>query len=165
MGYERCALWDLWDWVHLSWSLFRMMYVAPVAISGTAILVPYLQKKFTATLLKIRRPVPLMIFRSYSKLMKFYNALAHNILNRSQRNFAHVTTVTLSWHVQNVVIDWACFKPKHCEVWSNFEFDQNTISVGRVPGTCRWNFLALLDNRSAVIPRALIQYKDVVLPL
>ena len=51
------------------------------------------------------------------------------MLNRSQRNFAHVTTVTLSWHVQNfVVISRVHFKPEHCKFWSNFEFDRNIVS-------------------------------------
>ena len=35
--------------------------------------------------------------------MKIQNALVSNILDRSQRYFAHVTTVTLSWRVQNIV--------------------------------------------------------------
>ena len=49
--------------------------------------------------------------------------------NQSQRNFAHVTTVTLSWRVQNfVVIGRVNFKPEHCKFWSNFEFDRNIIS-------------------------------------
>ena len=45
------------------------------------------------------------------------------------RNFVHITTVILSWHVQNfVVLGWAHCKPEHCKFWLNFEFDQNTIS-------------------------------------
>ena len=36
--------------------------------------------------------------------MKIQNALVSNILHRSQRYFAHVTTVTLSWRVQNIVV-------------------------------------------------------------
>ena len=48
---------------------------------------------------------------------------------RTQRNCAHVTTVLLSWHVQNfVVIDSICNEQEHCEVSSNFEFDRNTVS-------------------------------------
>ena len=59
----------------------------------------------------------------------FVNALVHNILNRSQWNFTHVTTVTLSWRVQNfIVISWAHFKPECCEFLLNFEFDWNTAS-------------------------------------
>ena len=54
-----------------------------------------------------------------------------NLLSFSwaHRNFAHVTTVTLSWCVQNfVVIGWALFETKHCKFWSNFEFDRNIVS-------------------------------------
>ena len=52
--------------------------------------------------------------------MKFCKAFVRNIFRLSQQNFAHVTTVTLSWCVQNfVVIGWAHFKPKHCELWLN----------------------------------------------
>ena len=36
--------------------------------------------------------------------MKIQNALVSNIRQRSQRYFAHVTTVTLSWRVQNIVV-------------------------------------------------------------
>ena len=58
-----------------------------------------------------------------------------NMLNWSQWNFAHVTTVTLSRRVQNfVVIGWGHFKPEHCKFWSNFEFDRNIVS-----GTGAWD--------------------------
>ena len=51
------------------------------------------------------------------------------MLNRSQRNFAHATTVTLSWHVQKfVVISRIHFKPGHYKFWSNFEFDWSIVS-------------------------------------
>ena len=61
--------------------------------------------------------------------MKFCNALVHNIFGRSQRNFAHVVTVTLSWHVQNlVVIGWSYFEWEHSKIWSNFKFDRNLVS-------------------------------------
>ena len=54
--------------------------------------------------------------------MKLCNALVRNIFNRSHQ-------VTLPWRAQNfVVIGWTHFKPKHCEFWSNYEFDQNTVS-------------------------------------
>ena len=61
--------------------------------------------------------------------IKIGSALVSNILNRSQRNFAHVTTVTLSWRVQNfVVVGRAHFKLEYCKFWSNFEFDRNIVS-------------------------------------
>ena len=51
------------------------------------------------------------------------------MLNRSQRNFAHVTTVTLSWRVQDfVAINEAYLKLEHSKIWSNFEFDRITFS-------------------------------------
>ena len=67
--------------------------------------------------------------------MKFWNALVHNKFGQSQWNFAHVMTVTLSWHVQNfIVIGWAHFKPEHYKFWSNFKFDRNIIN-----GTGAWS--------------------------
>ena len=67
--------------------------------------------------------------------MKIENALVSNILNRSQRYFAHVTTVTLSWRVQNiVVIGREYFTPQCFEFSSNFEFDRNMLS-----GTGAWD--------------------------
>ena len=50
-----------------------------------------------------------------------------DMLNRSQRNFSHITTVTLSWRVQNfVVIGRLNFKPVHGKCWPNF--DRNIVS-------------------------------------
>ena len=73
-----------------------------------------------------------LIFRYFDRIRnstKIYNVLVRNILDRSQRNFAHVTTVTLLWHVQNfVVIIWACFKSEHYKFRWNFEFDRNIIN-------------------------------------
>ena len=61
--------------------------------------------------------------------MKIQNALVSNILDRSQRYFAHVTTVTLSWRVQNiVVIGRVHFTLEYFEFSSNFEFDRNMLS-------------------------------------
>ena len=61
--------------------------------------------------------------------MKIQNALVSNILDRSQRYFAHVTTVTLLWRVQNiVVIDRAYFTLECFEFSSNFVFDRNMLS-------------------------------------
>ena len=61
--------------------------------------------------------------------MKIQNALVSNILYRSQRYVAHVTTVTLSWRVQNiVVIGRVYFILEGFEFSSNFEFDRNMLS-------------------------------------
>ena len=61
--------------------------------------------------------------------MKFQNALVSNILDRSQRYFAHVTTVTLSWRVQNIVVIGRVYFTLECfEFSSNFEFDRNMLS-------------------------------------
>ena len=50
------------------------------------------------------------------------------MLSGSQRNFAHVTTVTLLWCVQNfIVVRWAYFKPEHGKFCSDFEFDWNIV--------------------------------------
>ena len=61
--------------------------------------------------------------------MKLCNAVVDNIFGRSQWNFAHVTTVLLSWCVQNfIVIGGRHVKPEHSKFWWNLEFDRNTIS-------------------------------------
>ena len=61
--------------------------------------------------------------------MKIQNALVSNLLYRSRRYFAHVTTVTLSWRVKNiVVIGHVYFTLKCFEFSSNFEFDRNMLS-------------------------------------
>ena len=66
--------------------------------------------------------------------MKIQNALVSNILDRSQRYFAHVTTVTLSWRVQNIVVIGRVNFTLECfEFSSNFEFDRNICLVGRAP--------------------------------
>ena len=68
--------------------------------------------------------------------MKIQNTLVSNMLDRSQRYFAHVTTVTLSWRVQNiVVIDRVYFTRECFEFSSNFEFDRNMLS-GTGARTC-----------------------------
>ena len=69
--------------------------------------------------------------------MKIQNSLVSNILNRPQRYFAHVTTVTLSWRVQNiVVISRKHFTLECLEFSSNFEFDRNMLSgTGARSGT------------------------------
>ena len=61
--------------------------------------------------------------------MKIQNALVSNMLDRSQRYFAHVTTVTLSWRVQNIVVIGRAYFTLDCfEFSSNFEFDRNMLS-------------------------------------
>ena len=61
--------------------------------------------------------------------MKIQNALVSNILDRSQRYFARVTTVTLSWRVQNIVVIGRVYFTLECfEFSSNFEFDRNMLS-------------------------------------
>ena len=61
--------------------------------------------------------------------MKIQNALVSNIFDRSQRYFAHVTTVTLSWRVQNIVVIGRVYFTLECfEFSSNFEFDRNMLS-------------------------------------
>ena len=61
--------------------------------------------------------------------MKIQNALVSNIFDRSQWYFAHVTTVTLSWRVQNIVVIGRVYFTLECfEFSSNFEFDRNMLS-------------------------------------
>ena len=51
------------------------------------------------------------------------------MLNQSQWNFAQVTTVLLSWCVQNfIVVGWIYYEQEYYEVSSNFEFDRNMVS-------------------------------------
>ena len=74
--------------------------------------------------------------------MKIQNALVSNILDRSQRYFAHVTTVTLSWRVQNIVVIGRVYFTLDCfEFSSNFEFDRNMLSGtgARYHYLCKWN--------------------------
>ena len=80
--------------------------------------------------------------------MKIQNALVSNILDRSQRYFAHVTTVTLSWRVQNIVVIGRVYFTLECfEFSSNFEFDRNMLS-----GTGAWTELTHLhDDKMALI--------------
>ena len=57
------------------------------------------------------------------------SALGWIILNRSQLDFIHFTTVTLSWCEQNfVVIDGVHFNPEHGKFWSNLEFEWNIVT-------------------------------------
>ena len=66
--------------------------------------------------------------------MKIQSALVSNILDRSQRYFAQVTTVTLSWRVQNIVVISRVYFTLDCfEFSSNSEFDRYMLS-----GTGAW---------------------------
>ena len=56
-------------------------------------------------------PIPLTVFRSNS--IKIWSDAIKNKPSWSQRNFAHITIVTLPWHLK---------------FWSNFEFDWNIVS-------------------------------------
>ena len=60
--------------------------------------------------------VPLTLF-----LSKIYNVLVWNIFNRSQRHFAHATTVAL-WSVEHIL------EPQHSKFLLNFEFDRSPVS-------------------------------------
>ena len=77
--------------------------------------------------------------------MKIQNALVSNVRDRSQRYFAHVTTVTLSWRVQNIVVIGHVYFTLECfEFSSNFEFDRNMLS-----GTGAWHrYIDSYDYRS-----------------
>ena len=88
----------------------------------------------------ILAPVPLSIFRSNSKFDENSKHYSVKLRGRSQRYFAHVTTVSLSWRVQNfVVIGRVYSKLEHSEFSSNFEFDRNMLS-----GTGAWSTTGLL---------------------
>ena len=61
--------------------------------------------------------------------MKIQNTLVLHIRGRSQRYLAHVTTVSLSWRVQNIVVIGRVYsKLERSEFSSNFEFDRNMLS-------------------------------------
>ena len=73
-------------------------------------------------------PVPLSIFRSNSKFDENSECYSFEYA-RSQRYLAHVTTVTLSWRVQNIVVIGRVYFTLECfEFSSNFEFDRNMLS-------------------------------------
>ena len=80
-------------------------------------------------------PVPLMIFRSNSKFNEISNAFLNYLFRQSQRTFSYVTTVTLSWSVQNFLrsVEHVIKKPEPSFFLPNFEFDRNIVS-----GTGAW---------------------------
>ena len=76
-----------------------------------------------------RRPSHWCYFDRIRNSLKLWNVLVYYMLSQSQRNFVYVTTVTLTWRVQNfVTIGWVYSKPEHCKFWSNLEFDRNIVS-------------------------------------
>ena len=80
-------------------------------------------------MMKPRRP-------SHSKIS---SALVQSMLNRSQRNFARVTIVTLSWREQNfIVIEGVCVELEHFKFWSNFRFDRSIVSGTDDSTEFRW---------------------------
>ena len=87
--------------------------------------------------------------------MKFCNNL-DKIVDRSQQIFAHVTTVTVSWRVQNsIVISWAHFKQEHCKFLSIFEFDRNTINgTGTRNVWMCWGEAIDDSNSSCITPKS-----------
>ena len=73
-----------------------------------------------------------------------------NIPDRSQRHFAHVTTVTLSWRVQNIVVIGRVYFTLECfEFSSNFEFDRNMLS-----GTGAWT--SRVNSRATYMQHKLV---------
>ena len=74
-------------------------------------------------------PVPLSIFRSNSKFDENSKHSSVKCTRPITTIFSHVTTVSLSWRVQNIVeIGWIYLKLERSEFSSNFEFDQNMLS-------------------------------------
>ena len=81
-------------------------------------------------IIRPQAPVPLTVFRSIRNSVKIWITLIQNVLSRTHLNLAHVTTVSLSSHVQNfVVIDQICDEQEHCKFSLNFDFDRNIVSV------------------------------------
>ena len=86
--------------------------------------------------------------------MKIQNALVSNIFDRSQRYFAHVTTVTLSWRVQNIVVlDRVYFALECFEFSSNFVFDRNMLS-----GTGAWSLCRFSDSSAMILRQIFCSY-------
>ena len=80
-------------------------------------------------IIRPQAPVPLMVIRSNLKFGQNLDYSDLNVLSRTQQNFAHVTTVSLSSHVQNfVVIGQIYEEQEHCKFSFNFDFDQNIVS-------------------------------------
>ena len=96
--------------------------------------------------------------------MKIQNALVSNIFDRSQRYFAHVTTVTLSWRVQNIVVIGRVYFTLECfEFSSTFEFDRNMLSG--TGARKRWlNIIAFMDwcRSSEWIPNWVVSHNYIL---
>ena len=87
--------------------------------------------------------------------MKIQNALVSIILDRSQRYVAHVTTVTLSWRVQNILVIGRVYFTLECfEFSSNFEFDRNMLS-GTGARSVNWVMVGLANALSPVWHQAI----------
>ena len=79
------------------------------------------------------RPSQQRSFDRIQKSIKLWNVFVQNVFGQSQRNVAHVTTVTLSWRVQNfVVIGWAHTRALPILIKFRKSFDISL--VGPVPG-------------------------------
>ena len=128
----------------------------------------FFSKVFTKTLhrspVRTRRPSHEAYFDRIRNLMKIQNSLVLNILDRPQRYFAHVTTVTLSWPVQNIVVIGHIHFTLECfEFSSNFEFDRNMLSgTGARWGMSLWvhslNYILLLSSSHSIQYSAMINH-------
>ena len=96
---------------------------------------------FTQPFSQAQAPVPLSIFRSNSKFdqnwkdssLKYTWPITKIFCTRHDS----VTVVTCAKYLcmrNFVVIGREHFKPKHCKIWSNFEFDRNIVS-GKNPSS------------------------------
>ena len=92
------------------------------------------------------RPSHYAYFDRIRNSMKIQNALVSNLLDRWQRYFAHVTTVTLSWRVQNIVVIGHVYFTLECfEFSSNFEFDRNMLSgTGAIWRHGTWSLVLIM---------------------
>ena len=81
--------------------------------------------------------------------MKIQNALGSNILDRSQRYFAHVTTVRLSSRVQNIAVvgriyyTLECFELDPVECFRYLQRDVTWV----IPESSLVRFTVLTDSR------------------
>ena len=105
---------NLWDVFKMT-ALILLLFIELIHLSGTA--------------LGRQAPVPLSIFRSNSKFDESSERSSFEYTRPITRDFAHVTTVTLSWRVQNIVVIRRGYFTLECfEFSANFEFDRNMLS-------------------------------------
>ena len=89
-----------------------------------------------------RHPSHKRYFNRIQNSIKIYSALVWNIQNQSQKNFAHITTVGLSWLVQDViVICQICYEQEHYKVSLNFKFNRNIICGTATSNRNLWSLL------------------------